>query len=60
VLFVWGDQEPFGDPAVARRAASQMPNASVEIVQGGWHHPWLADAPRVANLLHDFLAAHDS
>jgi pimeloyl-ACP methyl ester carboxylesterase len=60
VLFVWGDQEPFGDPAVARRAASQMRNASVEIVQGGWHHPWLADAPRVANLLHEFLAAHDS
>ena len=60
VLFVWGDQEPFGDPMVARRAASQMPNARVEIVHGGWHHPWLADPPRVANLLHDFLAAHDS
>jgi pimeloyl-ACP methyl ester carboxylesterase len=60
VLFVWGDQEPFGDPAVARRAASHMPNAHVEIVQRGWHHPWLADAPRVARLLRDFLTAHDS
>ena len=60
VLFVWGDQEPFGDPALARRAASQMPDARVEIVQGGWHHPWLADAPRVANLLRDFLVPHES
>jgi hypothetical protein len=37
-----------------------MPNAHVEIVQRGWHHPWLADASRVARLLRDFLTAHDS
>lgn len=60
VLFVWGDEEPFGEPAVARRAASHMPDARVEIVPGGWHHPWLADAPHVASLLLGFLAAHDS
>jgi pimeloyl-ACP methyl ester carboxylesterase len=60
VLFVWGDQEPFGDSGVARRAASRMPDARVEIVHDAWHHPWLADAPRVANLLRGFLAAHDS
>lgn len=59
VMFVWGDQEPFGDPAVARRAASRMPDARVEIVEGGWHHPWLADATGVWNLLRDFLATHD-
>jgi 2-hydroxy-6-oxonona-2,4-dienedioate hydrolase len=59
VLFVWGDQEPFGDPAVAHRAAAHMPDARVEIVQGGWHHPWLADTHRVATLLSDFLAAHE-
>jgi 2-hydroxy-6-oxonona-2,4-dienedioate hydrolase len=59
VLFVWGGREPFGDPAVAHRAASHMPDARVEIVPGGWHHPWLADAPHVASLVRDFLAAHD-
>lgn len=59
VLFVWGEEEPFGAPAVARRAASHMPDARVEVVPGGWHHPWLADAPHVARLVRDFLAAHD-
>jgi pimeloyl-ACP methyl ester carboxylesterase len=32
VLFVWGDREPYGSPAIARRAVELMPNARVEVV----------------------------
>lgn len=58
VLFVWGDREVFGGPDVARRAAGLMPHARVEVMQDAWHHPWLADAPRVGRLLLGFLADH--
>lgn len=54
-LFVWGADEPYGSPEVARRAARLMPDARVEVIANGWHHPWLADAPRVGSLLRDFL-----
>ena len=60
VLFVWGDHKLFGRPEVARRAASYMPDAEVELVAEAWHHPWLADAPRVASRLLEFLASHDA
>jgi 2-hydroxy-6-oxonona-2,4-dienedioate hydrolase len=56
VLFVWGDREVFGGPEVAHRAAALMPDARVEVIADAWHHPWLADPPRVARLLLDFLA----
>jgi hypothetical protein len=35
-----------------------MSCARVEVIAGGWHHPWLADAPATACALRDFLAAH--
>jgi pimeloyl-ACP methyl ester carboxylesterase len=59
ILFVWGDREPYGPVDVARRAAALMPDARVEVIAGGWHHPWLADAPAAAQALRDFLVAHD-
>jgi pimeloyl-ACP methyl ester carboxylesterase len=59
-LFVWGDHEPYGPVDVARRAAALMPEARVEVIAGGWHHPWLADAPATARALRDFLARHDA
>ena len=58
-LFVWGDHEPYGPVDVARRAAEVMSDARVEVIAGGWHHPWLADAPAAGRALREFLAAHD-
>lgn len=60
VLFVWGDREALGGPEIARRATELMPNARVEVVEDAWHHPWLADPPRVARLLLEFLAEHNT
>jgi hypothetical protein len=42
------------------RAASLMPDARVEVIAGGRHHSWPADAPGAARSLRDFLAAHDA
>jgi pimeloyl-ACP methyl ester carboxylesterase len=55
-LFVYGQVEPYGNPDVAHRAAALMPDARVEVIRRGWHHPWLADAPGVGRIVRDFLA----
>lgn len=55
-LFVYGEDEPFGLPDVARRAAALMPDARVEVISGGWHHPWLADGAGVGRVVRAFLA----
>jgi pimeloyl-ACP methyl ester carboxylesterase len=40
---LWGAQEVYGDEAVARRTADALPDAELEIIEGG-HLIWL-DAP---------------
>jgi pimeloyl-ACP methyl ester carboxylesterase len=64
VLFVWGDRAPFGDVAVAQRAAALMPRARVEVITDARHHPWPADPARAADRGSSLLAtaghAHDS
>lgn len=54
VLFIWGDNDPFGDSEVGRRAVELMQNARLELIDAG-HIPWL-DRPEVcADLAVDFL-----
>ena len=53
-LFIWGTRDPFGPPALGRRAAAVMPNARVEIVEEG-HLPWLDDPARTAQILRGHL-----
>jgi pimeloyl-ACP methyl ester carboxylesterase len=57
-LFVWGSDEPLGDPEAAHRAAALMPDARVRVVPGAGHHPWLADAAGVGTMVRDFLGEH--
>jgi pimeloyl-ACP methyl ester carboxylesterase len=40
---LWGAQEVYGDAAVATRAANALPDAELELIEGG-HLIWL-DAP---------------
>lgn len=54
-LFIWGDRDTYGSPAVGRRAVTVMPNASIEVLPGG-HLPWLENPHRCARLLLEFLA----
>ena len=50
VLFVMGDADVYGPPAVVERAAALMPDARVEVLPGG-HAPFLDDPARCASLV---------
>ena len=55
-LFLWGDKDPLGEPAVGESLAALMANARFEMVADAGHLPWL-DQPKVcADALLEFLS----
>jgi 4,5:9,10-diseco-3-hydroxy-5,9,17-trioxoandrosta-1(10),2-diene-4-oate hydrolase len=42
VHFIWGEDDAFGGPEIARRAATMIPHTTVETLACG-HHPQLSD-----------------
>ncbi len=40
-LFLWGENDPFGGEAVARRLVDLMPNTVLEMLPDAGHAPWL-------------------
>lgn len=54
VLLAWGEHDPVGGEAAARQVANLLPNAVVEILEGG-HAPWLGEPDRVAKTVRHFL-----
>ncbi len=54
VRFLWGDNDMFGGPEVAERAAGLMPDAAVEVHRGG-HHLQLDYPERVGKFVSEFL-----
>lgn len=57
VQIIWGERDPFGSPAVGRRAAAIIPNADLHIVPGG-HAPWFRGAEQIARTATPFLRKH--
>lgn len=55
-LFLWGDDDPFGQPEAGRQAVAAMHEAEFRLVRGG-HCPWLNEPHRVAHLAREFLAS---
>jgi pimeloyl-ACP methyl ester carboxylesterase len=55
-LVVWGELDPWLDPAFAERYASLIPHARAERIAGAGHWPWL-DQPDVTDRIASFLAA---
>lgn len=53
-LLVWGQDDPFGSPAVGRQVTAAMPHAFLETVRGG-HTPWLTEPERIGRLITGFL-----
>jgi len=55
-LFLWGTADPFGGPEVARAFSAKLPNATLELIDGAGHAPWLDDPRRSADAVTSFFA----
>jgi pimeloyl-ACP methyl ester carboxylesterase len=53
-LIIWGEQDPWCDPALADRYAAQFPGARVKRLPQAGHWPWLDD-PGVIETVAEFL-----
>lgn len=56
-LLYWGAADTFGGGDVARAVAGLLPNATLELVPGAGHLPWLDDPAHAAERIRAFLAA---
>lgn len=55
-LFLWGEHDPFGPPALGQEMAALMPHGRCEVIPDAGHLPWL-DAPDLcASRIESFLA----
>ncbi len=54
VLLIWGDEDPISPVAAGEYLASQLPNATLQVLPGGTHSLALEQPERVAAL----IAAH--
>ena len=52
---VWGEDEPFGDRAVAERFVATLPDATIEYWPDSGHLPWLDDPVRAAKAVTNHL-----
>jgi 2-hydroxy-6-oxonona-2,4-dienedioate hydrolase len=41
--FIWGEHDPFGSPKTGRDLVALLPNATLEVISGAGHAPWLDD-----------------
>ena len=41
--FIWGEHDPFGSPKTGRDLVALLPNATLEVLAGAGHAPWLDD-----------------
>ncbi|HVM53250.1 MAG TPA: alpha/beta hydrolase [Acidimicrobiales bacterium] len=54
-LFLWGTADPFGGADVARAFTAHLPHATLELMDGAGHAPWLDEPPRSAQAVIRFL-----
>jgi pimeloyl-ACP methyl ester carboxylesterase len=55
-LIVWGELDPWLDPAFARAYAERLPAAELQLIAGAGHWPWF-DRPEVIETIAAFVAA---
>jgi pimeloyl-ACP methyl ester carboxylesterase len=53
--FLWGEHDPFGSPATGRALVDRLPNATIEILPGAGHAPWLDDLDHSVAFVERFL-----
>lgn len=54
-LFLWGEDDAFGDREVAERLVGLMPNAELEMLPESGHLPWLDDPEGIGRRTAAFL-----
>jgi 2-hydroxy-6-oxonona-2,4-dienedioate hydrolase len=54
-LLLWGTADPFGDAPIARAFAARLPDATLELLDGVGHAPWLDEPERCASAVLEFL-----
>jgi pimeloyl-ACP methyl ester carboxylesterase len=54
-LFVWGEDDPMGGPAIAHRFVRELPAAELELMADTGHAPWMDDPDHVAARVAAFL-----
>ena len=54
VLMIWGDEDPYGEPAIGERAAALMPDARIKVIPGR-HAPFVDDPERCGALINDLV-----
>ncbi len=54
VRLIWGRDDPFGSPDVARRVAAALPRGDLHLVAGG-HAPWFHQARLVGTLVREAI-----
>jgi pimeloyl-ACP methyl ester carboxylesterase len=55
-LFLWGEEDPFGGPEIARPFTAGVPGATLELLPGAGHAVWLDDADGIARRTRTFLS----
>ncbi len=60
IHLLWGDGDPFGGAASARRLLALLPTASLELMPGAGHAPWLDDVEHCATVAAQFLASPEA
>ena len=55
VRFLWGEGDPFGGPEIAREFGAAFPDATLELLPGVGHAPWMDDAENAARQVRAFL-----
>ena len=53
-LMIWGNQDPYGEPEIGRRACALLPDARLEIIPGR-HAPFLDDPERCGSWIADLI-----
>ena len=53
--FIWGVDDAFGGPEVARRIVAAMPDATLDLVPDSGHLPWIDDPAEVGRTTGAFL-----
>jgi pimeloyl-ACP methyl ester carboxylesterase len=55
VYFLWGEEDPFGGPDIARRFAQHLPNSELQLLAGAGHAVWVDDTDHAVTTARRFL-----